>query len=88
MNEIEQTIDGKTESCSSVSPEFQSDEQNLTQAELETTRFTVEDGKMTVSYLLTVNLSYLEVICISDIFAAVHQRGLLWQENDLVHFRS
>lgn len=43
MNETEETNDGRIESCSSVSSECQPDEQNSSQAELETMRFTVEE---------------------------------------------
>ena len=54
MNESEQTNDGKTESCCSISSACQPDEQHSTQDELETMHFTVEEGKIP-PYLLTVN---------------------------------
>jgi len=44
MNEAEETCDEKRESCSSVSSEFQLDEQNASETELQPMRFTVSQG--------------------------------------------
>lgn len=53
MNETEDANDRRMESCPLVSSECQPDKPNPSQSQLETTNFTVDEGKV-ASYLLTI----------------------------------